>query len=269
MCVRVRLYSGHGLAVLGQVSFRNPRAKPIRTLMIVVLSPHADDAVLSLGAWIAAKTDQGADIHVVTVFANDVDSKAPPSLWDRRAGFARSCEAARARRDEDRKALELLGATVTHLPFPDSSYVKGERNAEEIHSALVEAIGEASAVLTPGFPLVHNDHKWLTELVQSRPLNGARLAYYTEQPYAWWSRRTTLESVHLTPARWRHVRRKVAATRCYPSQLPLLGGRRVIPRLLFVDVFGGGEKLHPTPDLATPARAEMMARRELLALAAA
>ena len=94
---------------------------------VAVLSPHLDDAVLSLGAAIARAVREGATVTIVTVFAGDVDSALPASNWDRLAGFATEGEAAAARRVEDATACALLGAEPRPLPFPDYPYVAGER----------------------------------------------------------------------------------------------------------------------------------------------
>ncbi len=49
---------------------------------VVVVSPHSDDAVLSLGAAIAAWARRGAEVEVLTVFALDPGSHAPAGGWD-------------------------------------------------------------------------------------------------------------------------------------------------------------------------------------------
>lgn len=50
---------------------------------LVVLSPHLDDAVLSLGATIARLSRHGRSVRVVTAFANDPTSRAPAGPWGR------------------------------------------------------------------------------------------------------------------------------------------------------------------------------------------
>jgi LmbE family N-acetylglucosaminyl deacetylase len=66
----------------------------------LVLSPHCDDAVLSLGASIAAHARAGGRVTIVTALAGDVHSADPSSAWDgrRRARARRWTRPARARR---------------------------------------------------------------------------------------------------------------------------------------------------------------------------
>ena len=86
---------------------------------VVVVSPHLDDAAISLGAAIAFAARHGA---VLTIFAGDPESEAPAGGWDKRGGFGTEGDAARARREEDSMAFALLGAGVTWLPFGDEQY---------------------------------------------------------------------------------------------------------------------------------------------------
>lgn len=151
----------------------------------VVVSPHLDDGVLSLGATIAVETQRGIAVDVVTVFANDPASRAPAEAWDRACGFATEGEAASARREEDRQACELIGAVPKWLPFADSEYVR-ERSESAVWEALAPLVSDADSVLLPGFPLAHPDHLWLTRLVLARRADTQRVGLYVEQPYAAW-----------------------------------------------------------------------------------
>ena len=151
---------------------------------VVVVSPHLDDAVLSLGAGIAHAARAGSEIRVVTVFANDPDSDAPVTDWDREAGFSSAREAAIARREEDARACAIVGASPTWLPFTDDDH-GGEPNFEPVRTRLDQAIADTDAVLLPGYPLAHPDHALLTASLLSAP-PAARLALYVEQPYAAW-----------------------------------------------------------------------------------
>nr|MBA3401482.1 PIG-L family deacetylase [Actinomycetota bacterium] len=76
---------------------------------IVVVSPHSDDGVLSLGAAMASWARRGAQVELLTVFALDPSSDAPAGGWDGRAGFSTEGEAAVGRRAEDTAACAILG----------------------------------------------------------------------------------------------------------------------------------------------------------------
>jgi LmbE family N-acetylglucosaminyl deacetylase len=152
---------------------------------VAIVSPHLDDAVLSLGAAIAAWGGEGVEVRVVTVLAGNPDSAAPARPWDRSVGFMTAGEAARARREEDRLACEIIGATPVWLPF---GAVENERGGEdaEIWDALAQAVAGANIMLVPGFPLTQVDHAWLARLILERELLTDRIGLYVEQPYAYW-----------------------------------------------------------------------------------
>jgi LmbE family N-acetylglucosaminyl deacetylase len=208
-----------------------------------VVSPHLDDAVLSLGAAISAARGRAT---VLTVLAGDVDSQAPAGFWDRSAGFETAGEAARARRQEDARACAVLGAEPRWLPYSDDQYDRGGDD-DEIRAA-VQAAAADGAVLIPGFPLLHPDHRWLRQLLDGL-FEPERTVVYAEQPYAaLFSARPgdRQEAPGVPPPeRWgplaagvRNERRKLAACRAYKSQLPLLGSV-LIPILRYELRFGG------------------------------
>ena len=150
---------------------------------LVVVSPHLDDAALSLGAAIAYASDNGLPVTVLTVFAGDPGSHEAAGTWDKRSGFATAGEAAHARRVEDRRACEILGAEPVWLPFSDNQYTNA-RNEQEIWEALERQLTDAALVLIPGHPLAHPDHAWLAGLVTQRLGPSTGLGFYVEQPYA-------------------------------------------------------------------------------------
>lgn len=190
---------------------------------IVVVSPHSDDGVLSLGASMARWARSGRSVELLTVLALDPGSAAPTTGWDRRSGFATEGEAARARRAEDRAACAVLGATPRWLPFGSVDF---ERHGDdETVSEAVRKVAEgAKTVLVPGFPLAHPDHAWLSALL-ARCLPAEILWRYAEQPYTMRSGSAPFARVPVSArdrlAKWR-------AVRAYRSQLPLLGLRRTL-----------------------------------------
>jgi LmbE family N-acetylglucosaminyl deacetylase len=193
-----------------------------RLRRVVVVSPHSDDGILSLGAAIASWARAGARVELLTVFALDPLSDAPAGGWDRRAGFTTEGDSARARREEDRRACSHVGATPRWLPFGSVDYERHGTD-DEVRAAVEEAVRDADEVLLPGFPLTHPDHAWLVRLLAESELKAGRVGYYAEQPY---SRRDSGETrftsgrVRTGPrerlAKWRAIRE-------YRSQLPLLG----------------------------------------------
>ena len=187
---------------------------------VVVVSPHSDDGVLSLGALMARLARRGRRVELLTVLGLDPDSKHEAGGWDRRAGFSTEGEAARARRDEDAEACAILGVTPSWLPFGSSDY---ERHADDatVWNALSVVLRDAAAVLVPGWPLTHPDHRWISDLLGSR-VPPAELVLYAEQPYT-----ARAGESPFAPARVGAKDRlaKWHAVRAYRSQLPLLAMR--------------------------------------------
>ena len=192
---------------------------------IVVVSPHSDDGVLSLGASMARWARSGRRVELLTVLALDPDSTAPSGGWDRRAGFATEGEAARARREEDRVACARLGVTPSWLPFGSVDFDR-HGDDDDVWVAVRSAVEGADCVLVPGSPLTHPDHAWLNGLL-TRHAPPDLLGLYAEQPYTARETGTPFTPVALGArdrlAKWR-------AIRAYRSQLPLLGMRQGLRR---------------------------------------
>jgi LmbE family N-acetylglucosaminyl deacetylase len=192
---------------------------------IVVVSPHSDDGVLSLGASMARLVRTGLRVELLTVLALDPESSAPTRGWDLRAGFGTEGAAARARRSEDAAACALLGVTPRWLPFGSADF---ERHGDDdtVWQAIEGIAGSAGLLLVPGSPLSHPDHAWLHDLLEARMPNE-RLALYAEQPYTLRQGSTPFARA---PATLRDRLAKWRAVRSYRSQLPLLGMRGSLRR---------------------------------------
>ncbi|MFJ1705252.1 PIG-L deacetylase family protein [Kitasatospora sp. NPDC088346] len=92
------------------------------TWRTVILSPHFDDAALSLAGLIPELPDP---IAVVTVFGGAPAAHHPVSWWDSICGFSTPQEAHRARLAEDARACRLLGVHPLVLDHPDGPYGDG------------------------------------------------------------------------------------------------------------------------------------------------
>jgi LmbE family N-acetylglucosaminyl deacetylase len=224
---------------------------------IVVVSPHLDDAVMSLGATIANAVRSGASVEVLTVFGYGPTSAVPAGPWDAKSGFQTEAEACRVRREEDGKACRILGAKHRWLDFGAEPYER-RGTPEQILAAVVAAVAGADCVLMPGFPLAHPDHVELTRLLLGGNLSG-HIGLYAEQPYLFWERKkippamraAAIDDLLGSPLEWtrRHVGRaerrlKLQAVRSYRSQLYQLGLLHIgLYRMLWHESSQGGEAI--------------------------
>jgi LmbE family N-acetylglucosaminyl deacetylase len=222
---------------------------------VVVISPHLDDAIMSLGSTIAQMAQAGAKVQVATVFADVPSSVAPASPWDRKCGFSTEGQAARARREEDRQACAVLGAEPRWLNFGDECYER-RGSDDDIWSAVTSVTRGADCVFIPGFPLLNPDHAYLSELLLRKGLTGRQTVLYAEQPYVFAQKlkvgaaiASPLNSLIGAEPTWEHVRTERAhrqakrkAVRFYRSQLYQLGLRNIgLYRMLWREAAHGGE----------------------------
>jgi LmbE family N-acetylglucosaminyl deacetylase len=223
---------------------------------VVLISPHLDDAVLSLGATIVRLVGRGVHVDVLSVFGCDPSSTHPSCGWDRRAGFSSEGAAAAARREEDREACRIVGAKPIVLGYRGGAY-GGPDDPEPTWRAIAEVVSGADVVLVPGFPLTNDDHRWLSTLLVERRLPAERLGLYAEQPYRYAFRRrlstVTLEhggeaeSWVFTGSTLRELRAKRRAILAYRSQMKLLGftakHHRKLNRMLLHELVHRGEAI--------------------------
>jgi LmbE family N-acetylglucosaminyl deacetylase len=119
------------------------------------VSPHLDDAVFACGQWIASSRDPA----VVTICAGRPPAGAPMTTWDAECGFLDGDDVMALRRNEDRAALDVLGAKPIWLDFRDDQYAE-PGTADAISGTLASVIerDDASAVHFP-LGLFHADHE--------------------------------------------------------------------------------------------------------------
>lgn len=154
--------------------------------VVLFLSPHLDDAVLSCPGYIQRLTQAGIRVVIATVFT-EADASAA-ALY-------------RARRAEDRQAIRSLDATPLHLGFPDAPYRSTEyRDFREIifgeapeYRTTCELVAAAIGRLFSKFhprtvlaPLAagnHVDHR-MTRDAALAAVDADRLLFYEDRPYA-------------------------------------------------------------------------------------
>jgi len=213
---------------------------------IAILSPHLDDAALSLGGTIDTLRRNGVGVKVITLFAGDLQRKGPPSSWDSKRGFHTAAETFRARRDEDLRAMQLLQAEYVWLPFVDAAYL-ASRDPATVWDHLAPHLADIDVCAVPGTPLSHPDHEYTTSLAIERVRNTIPMVFYAEYPYC--TRPAHLRDFQgrLTPASLRDrlgvelvwhdlkltrsaARLKREAIRCYGGEIDALGWKTSFDR---------------------------------------
>ena len=173
----------------------------------IILSPHFDDAVLSLGGFIATAPERAV---IVTVFAG-TPAEGIAGRWDRWSGFKSAAEAMRARALENEAALAVLGVPpngILNLGFLDRQYRPHETASPALEPVIAETVRRLA--VRPGGPIDvfcpispwHPDHRAVTDAVvalrKARELQGAAVLLYQDQPYAYLElRRRTLAPLRL------------------------------------------------------------------------
>jgi pimeloyl-ACP methyl ester carboxylesterase/LmbE family N-acetylglucosaminyl deacetylase len=145
-----------------------------------ILSPHIDDAVLSV--W-GVLTGPG-EVGVINVFDGVPAGERAIGWWDRLTCAADPHTRARERHAEDREALALAGRTATSLGFVDAQYRAGEPDLEALVERIAQAVPRASAVLAPAALGEHPDHRATRAAALALRERGLEVALYADVPHA-------------------------------------------------------------------------------------
>jgi LmbE family N-acetylglucosaminyl deacetylase len=176
----------------------------------IYLSPHLDDAVLSCGGAIHARTAAGEDVLVITIFAGEFEHGAlPPFAQEQHRLWGNVHRPMALRRAEDVAALARLGAQVHHLHHVDAVYrvslhdqwqytnletlfgpvhpgdPLGQHQAKELANCLKGMIplADASLIYAPLAAGCHVDHQIVHMAAQRLLEAGYQLAFYEDYPY--------------------------------------------------------------------------------------
>jgi LmbE family N-acetylglucosaminyl deacetylase len=144
----------------------------------LVISPHLDDAVLSLPAWLASAAGRGEQVVVLTVFTEG-DADYP------------------MRRAEDLAALASIGVGAVHLGLRDAPERRGlarsfralvlgeldDADVAEVHRVLSASISRLAptTVLLPLGVGEHVDHRVVHAIHTHLP---GRVGFYEDRPYS-------------------------------------------------------------------------------------
>ncbi len=215
----------------------------------VAVSPHLDDAVFSAGATIGGLVAAGWRVRVVTCFTLSVADPSPFALSTQLdKGLPADVDYLALRRREDTAALTVLGAEPVHLPLPEAphrGYTSApdlfagvhddDRIVDDLRAALAPHLAGADVVLAPQAIGDHADHRVAVDAVAAL---APEALWWRDTPYV--LRRPDAVPWTGVPAGGEqavdvaaHLTAKIAAARCYATQLGLQfgGAEHVGPQL--------------------------------------
>ncbi|MBK0377240.1 PIG-L deacetylase family protein [Streptomyces californicus] len=149
---------------------------------VIVVSPHFDDGVLSLGGLLYRL---GRRATLVTVFGGAPVGAVDASDWDRRCGFDDPQSAVRTRQREDATACRLLGIGRLALSHPDNPYDPPDAELDHLTDFLTShAARESTLLVCAG--IGNEDHARVRDAVVAvrTAADGPSIWLYADLPYA-------------------------------------------------------------------------------------
>lgn len=216
----------------------------------IYLSPHFDDAVLSCGGQIAARTRNGESVLIVTLTAGEPEGGLSPVAQELHNGWQRE-DVLSARREEDRMACRALGADWLHVAVPDGIYRRHPQTGSPLYPSLhclfkkshpddgaescwietLQGLPTAQLVMAPLAVGGHADHRLARSAAEG--VFGQSLWYYEDFPYAkkWGAVPKTIwppwhwrsQTIQLAPD---DLNARCKAAAIYTSQIAMLQGNR-------------------------------------------
>lgn len=236
----------------------------------VYIAPHLDDAVLSCGGRIALQIAAGQSVLVVTICAGSPGAGAELSPFAQylHAAWSLGDDPIARRREEDRRALAVLGCDGLQLDLLDAPYrvaTYGERDAvfgavaanDPLAGALPAILAQLYAQQPQArfyVPLgvgAHVDHQLVCAAGIDLQHRGANLVWYEDAPYAAKRPQAVVERLAALPERFvpetiaidAVLERKLAAIREYGSQLSELFGAAAMEQVMrdYAAAIGDGQ----------------------------
>ena len=147
---------------------------------VAILSPHPDDAVLSLWHLLTGPSEAA----VLTVFNGPREERRQPGWWDRLTGARDGTQRARERAHEDREALAVAGRAPQELGFVDGQYRDGPQPVEPLATGIDAAAPDGAVLLAPAALDAHRDHVVVRDAALALGQRGRRVELYADVPHA-------------------------------------------------------------------------------------
>jgi LmbE family N-acetylglucosaminyl deacetylase len=145
-----------------------------------ILSPHIDDAVLSVWGVLAGP----GDVQVINVFDGVPAGQRTIGWWDQLTRAEDPLARADERHAEDTAALAGLGRSAISLGFVDAQYGNGEPQLEPLVDCIARTLPPESTVLAPAALGEHPDHTRTRAAALALRERGFAVALYADVPHA-------------------------------------------------------------------------------------
>ena len=230
---------------------------------LLAISPHPDDAILSYGGCLAEAVSRGESVIIYTVFAGSPRPPYSPAAAEFHAMWDLRSDPMRPRLDEDRLAMEVLGATPIYGDFLDAIYRRDESGEWVVQPGgdtdsylfggeprlvadIAAAIGQLIAEFRPARVVTcsalgdHVDHvRSRDAAIVAATLAGSPLRFWEDLPYGLRTDRIpplvagAFRSSRVEPVTGAAWRTKIKAVECYRSQHQMLvaDGRSIMDSL--------------------------------------
>lgn len=109
---------------------------------LLFISPHMDDAVLSCGGFIGKLAAYGYPVMVLTLFCGSPEGPLSPLAKALHDEWKLPLDAPAIRREEDRRAMELLGVPYFQESFKDCIYRRDPNTQTYAYNDIDEIIGQ-------------------------------------------------------------------------------------------------------------------------------
>jgi len=145
-----------------------------------ILSPHPDDAVLSLWGTLAGP----GDVRVINLFTGSPNGRPELGWWDRMTGADDAASRGRERLAEDEQALGLLGRAAVNLRFLDRQYRDRKHPIGSLLEEVTDAVPGDALVMAPAALSSHRDHVQARDVALELQRRGMGVTLYADLPHA-------------------------------------------------------------------------------------
>ncbi len=166
--------------------------------LTIILSPHFDDGVWSLGGLMAKNKNESKNELLVATFFTQRPAETAYTHWDKISGFSDSNEAISARTKENEKALAPFQAIIKNYDYLDFQYrIKKENKkikekiSKDIDALIKEYQDRELFIYGPatfGLEITHPDHQIVhdsfMDVWRKNKIKNVQFLIYEDFPYA-------------------------------------------------------------------------------------